>query len=516
MTEISLVKPSAPETSQDISLPKIWSLHLRLLGFAVAAIFALFWRDLWAMLNTWWNVSTYNHCLLIIPIIFWLVQQRREELVKITPSVWAPGLLWGGLAASGWLLGEAAGVSFARQLGVIMMLQAAVFTLLGRNVSIAVIFPMFYGFFLVPFGDELVPFLQTITADMSMVFLAWANIPAYIDGVFISTPTGYFEVAEACSGVKFLVAMVAYGALVCNLCFKSWNRRILFMLASIIIPIVANGIRAFGTMYIAHHTSIEFATGFDHIFYGWIFFAVVLALVMALGWPFFDRRLDDNFVDSRNFQTTYKSRIKTIPMIGLFVAIVAAPWLWTSALAAQQSVVPDSIAAPEITGWEKVDYYPLYEWEPQFAGANHHLLQRYRNRETGALVDMVIAVYDRQTDGREIVGYGQGGHDPATRWSWRMDTQAPVNGSAFQIEAPGPVVREVMSFYRIGGIVTGSNTAVKLETVKIKLLGGDQQAVAVLISGEKREEIDLRQSLEKFRDDLGSIENFADDVAGRR
>ncbi|MDZ7588315.1 MAG: exosortase A [Parasphingorhabdus sp.] len=271
-----------PQAENETANP--WVMHLCYLAAAWALIFMLLWRDVWAMASTYWNVSTYNHCLLIVPILVWLVQQRREELARIVPVGWVPGLLWIAAAATGWLIGEAAGVAFARQLAVIMLLQGSVITLLGPNVSRGLAFPLFYAFFLVPFGDEFVPALQSITAKLSMVMLDWSNIPAHIEGVFISTPAGLFEVAEACSGVMFLIAMVAYGALVCNLCFISPWRRAAFMAVSVILPIIANGMRAFGTIYIAEFRGIEFAAGFDHIFYGWIFFAVILVLLMAIGW----------------------------------------------------------------------------------------------------------------------------------------------------------------------------------------------------------------------------------------
>ncbi len=496
----------------------LWSKHLRLLGFAVAAILVLFWRDGLAMLDAWWNVSTYNHCLLIAPIIVWLVQQRLGELAKITPAIWTPGLLWIGAASGGWLLGEAAGVSFARQLGLVMMLQGAVITLLGPKVMRGLIFPLFYSFFLVPFGEEFVPFLQIITAKMSMVFLGWANIPAFIDGVFISTPTGYFEVAEACSGVKFLIAMIAYGALVTNLCFQSWQRRTLFMIAALAVPIVANGIRAFGTIYIAHHTTTDFATGFDHIFYGWFFFAFVLALVMAIGWPFFDRKLDEPMIDGDAIERTVSKPSRLAPKAVMIVmaVIIAAPVLWTSALAAQSSPVPDKIALPNVAGWERIDYRPQFDWQPRFDGANHQLLGRYRHVSSGAEVDLAIAVYGRQEDGREIVGYGQGAFDPRTQWSWSRNLPAPASGKAIQITAPGPVVRDVQSFYRVGSILTGSGSAVKLETLKTKLLGGNQQAVAVLISAEKIDEAGPAAAMDDFRKALGPLDKVADEMAGLR
>tara|TARA_R110000850_G_scaffold4827_17_gene21163 strand:- start:1683 stop:3236 length:1554 start_codon:yes stop_codon:yes gene_type:complete len=497
----------------------LWSIHLKWLGLAVLAILTLFWRDGADMVRTWWTISTYNHCLLILPILFWLVQQRREELAKLAPEIWLPGLVLTAVASLGWLLGEAAGVAFARQLGLLMMLQGAVVTLLGPTVARGLIFPLGFSFFLVPFGEEFVPFLQMVTAKLSMVFLGWASIPAFIDGIFISTPTGYFRVAEACSGIKFLIAMVAYGALVSNVCFQSWNRRILFMIAAVIVPVIANGIRAFGTIYIAHHTTTDFAAGFDHIFYGWFFFAFVLILVMAIGWPFFDRSIDDPMIDGdalRQTRTAPRGARKPATAITAMAAIILLPVAWTAVLAAQQSPVPDKIALPDIAGWERVDYRPLYPWQPQFDGASHQLLGRYRNRETGSEVDLAIAVYDRQGEGREMVGYGQGELVPESGWSRNRTLDAPDNATAVELIAPGPVVRKVVSFYRIGGKLTGSASVVKLETLKNNMFGGPQQAVAILVSAETRRETLPRKAIDAFLSDLGPVDKVADAMAGLR
>ncbi|VWX56909.1 exosortase A [Sphingorhabdus sp. 109] len=500
----------------------LWSTHLRFLAFASLAILVIFWRDAVDMVRTWWTISTYNHCLLIVPILYWLVQQRREELAKLRPEIWLPGLFLTGIAAFGWLMGEAAGVALARHLGLLMMLQGAVVTLLGPTVARGLIFPMAFSFFLVPFGEEFVPFLQMVTAKLSMAILGWADIPAFIDGIFISTPTGYFRVAEACSGIEFLIAMIAYGALVSNVCFQSWSRRILFMIAAFIVPILANGVRAFGTIYIAHHTSLDFAVGFDHIFYGWFFFAFVLILLMAIGWPFYDRKIDDPMIDGdalashQNVPVRAQKPMKPVQAMAAMGVVVLVPVLWISVLEAQDSVVPDSISLPNVAGWERVDYQPLYPWQPRFDGASHQLLGRYRNVSTGMHVDLSVAVYDRQEEGREIVGYGQGALVPETGWSRNRALAAPVGASAVELIAPGPVVRDVVSFYRIGGKLTGSGSVVKIETVKSKLFGGPQQAVAILLSSETKREQSPLVAINAFLDDLGPVDKVADAMAGLR
>ncbi len=279
-------------------VPAAWRSALLRLSLAWIGLFALAWTAWAEMARQWWDASTYNHILLVPPILAWLVRQRWPELAKLAPQAWWPGLLLlaGGLL--GWLGGTAAGINTASQLSAVVMVQGAVAALLGPRVVAGLLFPLAYMFFLVPFGDEIVPALQAITAEMAVALTHASGVPAVIDGVFIDTPAGLFEVAEACSGVKFLVAMIALGTLVAHLCFASWKRRAVFMLAAGVVPVLANGVRAWGTIYIAQSQGIEFAAGFDHIVYGWIFFALVMALVLGASWRFFDRSPDDPLIDA--------------------------------------------------------------------------------------------------------------------------------------------------------------------------------------------------------------------------
>lgn len=303
----------------------LWNATLPLLGGTMLVILALFWRDSAQIFDIWWNISTYSHCLLLPPIIVWLVWQRKAELAALTPAAWWPGLLWGAAGAAIWLGGAMLDINFARHLGLLILLQSTVLTLTGPMVGRGLAFPFLFSFFLVPFGDELIYPLQIVTAEMSMVLLGWSGIPAHLSGLYIATPAGLFHVAEACSGVKFLIAMVALGALVANLCFNSARRRIAFLAACVIVPIVANGIRAWGTIIIAHYHGLDFAAGFDHIFYGWIFFGVVIGLVLAAAWPFFDKSADAAAFDPARLQGAFAGKIEERPAAAALVGIAALP-----------------------------------------------------------------------------------------------------------------------------------------------------------------------------------------------
>jgi exosortase A len=491
-----------------------WRSHLLALIVAATVILLLFHRDAAHMVSIWWNSSTFNHCLLIPPIIGWLVWQRRGELSQLVPQAWAPGLVLVGLGGLGWLLGEAGGVSLARHAGLVLMLQGAVIACLGKAVARGLAFPLSYALFLIPVGEEIVPFMQTITAEMCMALLALAGVPAHIEGVFISTPAGLFEVAEACAGVKFLIAMVAYGALVANVCFRSWTRRAAFMAVSVAVPILANGLRAFGTIYVAEWTGIEAAAGFDHIFYGWIFFGIVIALIMGIGWRFFDRGVGEPWFDPRVLQPVPPAPLpgRSLGIAAGAVSLAALPLAWVSLVAASGTqAAPADIRLPDVPGWTRVAASGR-PWQPHFAGADVIRMARYRNA-SGQEVDLAVAVFARQQEGRELVAFGQGAVVPGGAWSWTADAPPPPNGRAERIVSYGDV-REVLSFYRVGNLTTGSRMAVKIETMRTRLLGGPQRAVAVLVSAPAPAAgVSPRSAIGSFLAALGPIDRLSDEAA---
>jgi exosortase A len=496
----------------------LWRPPLTALGLVTIALLALFWRDSAAMAGTWWNSSTFTHCLFIMPLVGWLIWMRKDEVAQLSPRGFAPGLALVGLGALAWLVGQAAGVNFIRQAALVFMIQASVLTILGPQVTRGLLFPLFYLSFLVPFGEELIPPMQTITAKLCMVFLGWAGIPAHIEGVFISIPSGNFEVAEACSGVKFLVAMIAYAALAANVCFKSWGRRIAFMAMAVTVPIIANGFRAYSTIHISHLTSAKFAETTDHIIYGWVFFGLVMLLVMAVAWKFFDRKLDDPWLssfprkgggpDSSLFEgLAPRLRGGTFLPAAIFV-VALLPMLWQAALSASgRTPLDHAISLPEIKGWQRVRIEQSYAWRPRFDRADHQLFGQYANA-AGQRVDLAIILFGWQDEGRELVGYAHGAADPQTRWSWANDTAAPPNGKGERLFAPG-VAREVLSFYGLGGITTGNENVVKIETLKVRLFGGDQAAVAVLVSAEDNKASPSRAAIDAFLRDVGPVNRLS-------
>ena len=270
-------------------LPNAWRMPLARLALAWLGIFALTAREWGQMAHQWWDIDTYNHILLVPLLVIWLISLRVKGLRQLNPQHWTPGL---GLVLAGltlWLIGRASGINLIAQAGAVGALQASLIAFLGLRVVTYLLLPAAMLTFLVPFGDEIIPFLQSITAEIAIKLTMWSGVEAVYEDIYIHTPVGLFIVAEECSGVKFLIAMVTLGVLVAFTSFATWKRRMAFMAACLIVPIIANGIRAWGTIFIAQSKGVEFAAGFDHIVYGWVFFAIVMAIVIGGALPFFDR-----------------------------------------------------------------------------------------------------------------------------------------------------------------------------------------------------------------------------------
>jgi exosortase A len=491
-----------------------WMRHGAILAAAWATLLLLLKRDALDLATIYWTNTTFGHCLFIAPVIGWLVWQRRNGLALIRPEGWWPGLTLVSAGGLCWLLGDVAGVALFRHAGLVLMLQGTVVSVLGPNVSRALLFPIAYMAFLVPFGDFLEGPLQTITVAMVMPLLHLFGVPAWVDGVLITTSNGYFEVAEACSGAKFVIAMTAFGVLVANVCYLSWRRRAAFLAMAIVVPVIANGLRAFGTIYAAWWTSVEAATGMDHIVYGWVFFACVMAAVLAIGWKWFDRDPDAAWFDASRLQAEPRARAEAA-VTGLLALAIASMFLgWSSLIAARAAPLPAHAELPQIAGWNPVAPSNVTPWSPNFPGADRLLTGRYADGQ-GRTVDVAVAVYASQHEGKELVGFGIGAIRENDRWVRIADLPDLSGGHALRMTGPARVERVTVSWYRVGDTLTGSDKRVKFETLKTKLLGRNQAAVAVLLSAEQGSDQGATAVIDDFLRALGPVDAFADRMAGR-
>ena len=139
-----------------------------------------------------------------------------------------------------------------QQMALVEMATAIVWEVLGTEIARALVFPLGYLFFAVPLGEGLVPYLMDFTADFTVKALQFSGVPVYREALYFSIPSGNFEVVKACSGIRYLIASVALGTLYAYISYRSVSRRLLFIALAVLVPIVANGVRAYGIVMLAH------------------------------------------------------------------------------------------------------------------------------------------------------------------------------------------------------------------------------------------------------------------------
>jgi len=499
-----------------------WRPALLRLGLLAGGFTLLFHTDIFDLVRVWLNSTPYGHCIFIPPILFWLVWQRRDGLARMEPQGWWPGVAWLAAGALLWLLGWASDIALFRHAALVLMGQGLVLATLGPAIGRALAFPLFYALFMIPVGTEAEPVMQLLTARMAIGMLWLAGVPAEISGVFITTPNGYFRVAEACSGTGFLIAMAAFCALAAHLCFKRARRRALFVAGALLACFIANGVRAFGIILIAYHSSVDAAVVVDHIVYGWLFFALVIILVMLVARRWFDRSpLDPWFEPERLQGVTEGGGGDWRALTGAALLVMAAPLLWSLAGHAMALPLPAQTQAPAVPGWSRIEAAGPSPWAPHFDGADRIVLAHYRDA-AGRRVDLALILFADQRDGKELVGFGQGaaGPDDASDWRWSAPAPAPAPARGEWLAGLEARQRLVWTWYRLDGTLTGQASRVKLATLRARLLGGDRRAMAILLSAPVPDSPDGRAvaqgALRDFLVALPPIEQVADRSLGIR
>ena len=264
---------SVPERAGDAvsgsTAGRAWTASALALTAFVLLFGLLFLPEVVGAYRVWVDSRTYNHAFLVLPIAGYMIWSRRAWLAGITPRLEPRALLLLPPLSLAWLAASTLGVLEGRQFIVMTMLQIVLFSTLGPTIYRRLLGPLLYLYFLVPSGEFLVPYLQDFTAHWATLALRWAGVPVYSDGIFIEVPAGKFVVAEACAGLRFLIASVAFGLFFALIMYSTFWKRAAFVVLSILVPIAANVLRVFGIIFLAEIEGSAAAVEADHVTYGW-------------------------------------------------------------------------------------------------------------------------------------------------------------------------------------------------------------------------------------------------------
>jgi exosortase A len=471
-----------------------WACALPILATTVLAILAIYRDTAKSIAAIWSSSETFAHGYLIVPMTLILVWMKRREVAALAPRPDILGFLLLAAAGFAWLAAEAAQVQVLMQYAVVAMVPAAVLAVAGRRVAWALAFPLAFLLLAVPFGEAFLPRLMEWTADFTVAALRTTGIPVYREGTFFAIPSGHWSVAEACSGLRYLIASVTIGAIYAYLTYRSWWKRALFLALSAAVPIGANFLRAYMIVMIGHLTSMKLAVGVDHFIYGWLFFGVVIGVLFWLGslWrePATPAAPHGGCV-LRGAPTT------TAAMMAAAVSTAALASVWPLWVPYLERVVdaPVRLSAPAgASGWS-LEPQPAPQWRPHYRGAAASTVALYRKGDRSVAV--YLGYYRNQRQGEELVGsqnvIAGTGDSPWTKIGESLQSEELPNG---RVELRQTRLRSaagrllVWDWYRIAGHDLSNPFVAKALLARDKLLrrGDDSAAIVLAAPYEARPE----------------------------
>ena len=399
-----------------------------------------------------------------------------------------------------WLLGDIAGVMVIQQLALVGMIQLLFLTVLGWRAFRLLAFPLAYLVFAVPLGEFLVPTLQDITAVFVVQILRLIDIPVFLEGVFITVPTGNFKVAEACSGLRFLIASIALGTLFAYVTYRTLWRQAVFIGLTLIVPVIANGFRAFGIVYLAHLTNNRLAVGVDHLIYGWIFFSFVTILLLAIGMAMRERNQPPERAEHPSHRTPpVPPAAPAPPRSGAAVAALAAVCVAALSPAyagfierrGDAAGMTAALVPPDIGGGWHRKSDDGDSWLPHFPGSDAKILATYV--KDGREVRLFIAYYTHQRQGAELVSADNSvvaGANSREEWSTigRGGQRAVVDGRELSVVATRMRAhrraRVVWHWYWIAGKFTADNYYAKILEAQAKIFGGPLGGATIAVAAD--------------------------------
>jgi EpsI family protein len=377
------------------------------------------------------------------------------------------------------LIGVAGNIRVLEHVAAFGMLPLLLLAMLGFNWGKQFWFPLVFVLFAIPIGGELVPALQKITAFIAIKLLSLTSIPLLTEGLYISIPQGRFVVAEACSGIRFFVACVAYGFLYAYLTFRRPRLWVIFLCTAVLLPVIANGLRVFLTIVIGYIWGMDAATGTDHLVFGWGFFAFILILLTAFGeWlrryqPEFDEAGVAGVPHSSWGENNNKIIFTLLSVILLAVSVATAQAKKTA------DGVTENLDLSLLNGEFAVSR--VLDWQPTFVGATNV----WRGQVADNNADVVVAWYQRDEVGHELI---HSGNLLYRKNHWSEDESKTVN-----VEAVGKVrmtrlvsgsgrTRIIIYWYELPESVESNAVATKLNQALDRVFGGTGAAAMVAVS----------------------------------
>lgn len=230
-----------------------------------------------------WEKADYTHGVYILPISLWLLFLRRGEL-KQRIGFSAAGLAVFLIGQFCYIFSEINDFMFLRALSFVFTIWGIALSRYTSDTCKRIAFPLVYLLFLVPPPQLVIDMvtypLKEISSKGSYYMFQIIHLPISMQGAILKVGNYDFFVADACSGFRSMVTLLALGSLYAYFQKTTIAKKWVIFLSVIPLGIAGNTFRIFITGCIANFIGIKYAEGFFHEFSGAVIFVIaILGLV---------------------------------------------------------------------------------------------------------------------------------------------------------------------------------------------------------------------------------------------
>lgn len=238
------------------------------------------------LIGQWWRDPNFSHGFLVPLFSAFILWQERHKLAQLPRYPSWTGLGIAGVAVCTLIVGQLGAELFLSRFSLLLLLAGLIVFFCGWAYFRAVLFPWAFLILMIPipviiFNEIAFP-LQLLASQVASVVLPPLGVPVLREGNLINLPMMQLQVAEACSGIRSLMSLLAlavmYGYFMER---RLWVRWVL-ALASVPIAVAANSVRIIGTGLLVQYWDPEKAEGYYHTSWGWIIFVISLVMLYTL------------------------------------------------------------------------------------------------------------------------------------------------------------------------------------------------------------------------------------------
>ena len=261
---------------------------MAVIGLLTVAVLGYIYADSLVFLVGQWGQDDYSHGPFIPIISAVLIWQRWPQVsrVGISPSWWGPLLVAIGMLL--FILGDYATLYVVLHLSLWIVIIGVVLSFIGRPAMRVLAFPLSYLLTTIPLPvflyNTLSNQLQLWSSALGVGFLQAIGVTAFREGNVIDLGPVQLQVAEACSGIRYLFPLTSL-ALLCAYLYRDrlW-KRVVLVVSALPVSIFINGLRIGIVGVLVEFYGPQAAEGFLHLFEGWVLFLATLGLLVLEMW----------------------------------------------------------------------------------------------------------------------------------------------------------------------------------------------------------------------------------------